>query len=294
MKSIAPIIAPTGFAESADGSKLPWYSTGTGERQIFIFNGFTCNQHNIKYLLEGLAPGFRVVAWDYKGHGLAEGARDLTTVTIDGFLDDARRVKEAAGLDKPVLLGYSMGAQFVLEYALRYPAEVEALISLNGITGRVFDRFMNTNLMAGLIPLLRSGLPVLENIYEFLWKGAMNLPFELRFEMSKLLFLDAEMARPEDVRPFMDSLADLDVRLMLELAREIHEHNPLEELHRIQAPTLFLTGDKDNFAPSICSVEARSRIPGARLRYIPGGTHNANLEQPEFILEAIHDFLANT
>jgi poly(3-hydroxyoctanoate) depolymerase len=62
-------------------------------------------------------------------------------------------------------------------------------------------------------------------------------------------------------------------------------------LHRIQQPTLVLTGDDDPIVPVANGRLLASRIPNARLRVIRGGGHLFLLEQAEEVAETIADFL---
>lgn len=65
-----------------------------------------------------------------------------------------------------------------------------------------------------------------------------------------------------------------------------------EELERIQAPTLVMAGDKDMIKESHTRLIA-SRIPGARLKIIPGD-HFIASRQPEAFNEAVLSFLDRT
>lgn len=65
-----------------------------------------------------------------------------------------------------------------------------------------------------------------------------------------------------------------------------------EELERIQAPTLVMAGDKDMIKASHTRLIA-SRIPGARLKIIPGD-HFIASRQPEAFNEAVLSFLDRT
>ena len=65
-----------------------------------------------------------------------------------------------------------------------------------------------------------------------------------------------------------------------------------EELERIQAPTLVMAGDKDMIKESHTRLIA-SRIPGARLKIIPGD-HFIASRQPEAFNEAVLSFLERT
>ncbi|WP_143705459.1 hypothetical protein [Pollutimonas subterranea] len=63
-----------------------------------------------------------------------------------------------------------------------------------------------------------------------------------------------------------------------------------EQLHRIQVPTLVLTGARDVSTPHAAGQAIAERIPGARILQLPAAHIPAN-EAPELFCEALVDFL---
>ena len=61
-------------------------------------------------------------------------------------------------------------------------------------------------------------------------------------------------------------------------------------VHRIQAPTLVLSGDDDPLVrPVNCRILAW-RIPGAELRIIPGGGHLLVFDSVDDVAPVLNDF----
>ena len=69
-------------------------------------------------------------------------------------------------------------------------------------------------------------------------------------------------------------------------------HHTTDRLHRIDRPTLVLTGSDDRLIPPAHSDLLAARIPGARLVSIAGGTHGLNLEMADRFNAEVLDFLA--
>lgn len=63
-----------------------------------------------------LLPDFRVVAYDTRGHGRSD---EPETFRADAVVEDVGRVAEALGLDRPVLVGHSMGGATATRFAAR-------------------------------------------------------------------------------------------------------------------------------------------------------------------------------
>jgi 3-oxoadipate enol-lactonase len=63
-------------------------------------------------------------------------------------------------------------------------------------------------------------------------------------------------------------------------------------LHRIQAPTLVIAGEKDVGTPVAMSKAIAHAIPGAKLAVIPGAAHLSAVEDPQAFNRLVADFLA--
>jgi pimeloyl-ACP methyl ester carboxylesterase len=69
-------------------------------------------------------------------------------------------------------------------------------------------------------------------------------------------------------------------------------HSATDRLHRIESPTLVITGDADRLIPPANSDILAKHIPGAKLVKVPGGSHGFNFETPDVFNRAVLDFLA--
>ena len=281
---------PTGHARAQDGTKLPFYESGQGDT-IFIFNGFSCNQANLQHLIRLLAKKYRVVSFDYKGHGKADNPKNYDYVNISGFINDAKRVLEESETKSAILLGYSLGTQMMLEYTKHYPKNVEALIALNGTYGNVFSNFMNTDIFAMLLPSLSAGQNQFGDIYSAVYRTVLSLPYAVKFELLKYILLDNNKCDPKDIEPFIEQLKHLDVHLLIHLANSMHRHSALDYLKTIEQPALLIGGESDLFAPLKVTNEAKEKMQNAEVLVVPNGTHNSNLEQHDFITDKIIRFL---
>jgi 3-oxoadipate enol-lactonase len=68
-------------------------------------------------------------------------------------------------------------------------------------------------------------------------------------------------------------------------------HNALDRLHLIQAPTLVMAGATDRLVSPRSSEVLASRIPGARLVMIAGGSHTLVAENRHRFNDEVLDFL---
>lgn len=79
------------------------------------------------------AGGWRVVAWDQRGHGDSDHAH-LYSWTTD--VRDAATVLESIGQRKVVVLGHSKGGNLMLELANAWPHRVSHVVNLDGLPSR--------------------------------------------------------------------------------------------------------------------------------------------------------------
>ena len=112
---------------------LPRISIGdSGEgRALVLLHGLTATR---RYVLQGsrhlLGRGYRLVSYDARGHGETDAADDPAAYTYGDMVGDLERVLQEKGLERPVLVGSSMGAHVATAYALAGPERVAALVQI--------------------------------------------------------------------------------------------------------------------------------------------------------------------
>jgi len=103
---------------------------GTGA-PVVLLHGLTATR---RYVLQGsrllARGGYRVIAYDARGHGESPPAPDPAAYEYRDLVGDLRRVLDDLGLERPVLVGSSMGAATALALALEEPQRVSALVQI--------------------------------------------------------------------------------------------------------------------------------------------------------------------
>jgi len=86
----------------------------------------------------GVTRRFRIIAFDLPWHGKSSPPpgfeREAYRLTTDLYVDTAMAVSRALGLDRPVVMGCSIGGRAVLHLALRHGAHFRAAIGLQSAT----------------------------------------------------------------------------------------------------------------------------------------------------------------
>jgi pimeloyl-ACP methyl ester carboxylesterase len=210
-----------------------------------------------------LAQHFHLFAPDTPGFGLTERPdwmRDMSDYIL--YLRD---LMDALGLEKPSLVGHSLGGWMAVEVAVWFPERVGKLVLSNAAGIRV------------------KGCPI-ANLF------AMNPQ-----EVLAACFDDLTAAIP-----LIPSQVTLDFILtvyrerttLASLAWNPHFDPKLERrLERVACPTLIIWGENDRLIPAAYGEAFRQHIQGSRLVKLQGTGHMPMFEQPEAWSKQITDFL---
>ena len=99
---------------TVNGAELSYTDQGAG-RPILLLHGWSMSGRFFRSQIEPLASEFRVVVPDYRGHG--ESAKVLSGHTVEQYAADVLELAGALGLERPVLVGWSMGAMIADQYS---------------------------------------------------------------------------------------------------------------------------------------------------------------------------------
>ena len=109
-----------------------------GARPVLFVHGWGCSVYIFRRNMPAVADaGFRAIAVDLKGHGLSDKPVASAEYTIDSLVGHLHEILEALGLERPALVGHSLGGSLVYHFASRYPTRAYSLglLSPVGLTG---------------------------------------------------------------------------------------------------------------------------------------------------------------
>lgn len=273
---------------ASDGTGI-WYGTSGSGPAVLLCDGLACDGFIWPYVIDRLVDDFTIVRWHYRGHGQSEAPDDLDTMTIEQIAQDLGLLLDELELPSAVLAGHSMGVQVILEYYDRAPERVDGLIPICGSYKRPLDTLYNTDLFARYLPHLERLIDAAPDAIQTVWEAFV--PSKLSYLLATSAAVNTRLARGRDFAPYLEHVAQMDLRVFLHLLRSAAEHSAEPILEKVSAPTLIIAGEDDEMTPLYRSEEMADRIEKSELLILPGGTHVGPIELPELVGEAIESFL---
>jgi 3-oxoadipate enol-lactonase len=269
-------MARTGTVQ-ADGAELYFEAHGEGPPLVLVMGiGYDSSLWTLAQV-PALSRRFQVVIFDNRDAG--RSSRAAAPYTVATMADDAARVLDALELDRAHLLGLSLGGMIGQEFALRHPGRLDRLI----LTG------------CGAAPARVAFDP----ITTWNWVKA-NDPSGATFACQQFtwLFSTQFLRNPQAVQQTAAMLAGnphpIDAAAYDRQARAYLQHDALDRLSGIRAPTLVVSGEQDLLTPPHLCREVADRIPGAVFELVqgPGSSHVLPLERPDDFNRLVTSFLS--
>ncbi len=169
-------VPPRGRFVTVEGCDIHYVERGEG-RPIVMIHGLGGTLHHMRRpLMEEFGDGYRLIALDRPGSGYStrrrghDGCLSEQARQIAGFID-------ALGLERPLLVGHSLGGAVALATALQYPDKVAGLALIAPLTrheSKVAPEFRGLDIRS---PLLRRIVSETVAVPTALKTGAQTLDF---------------------------------------------------------------------------------------------------------------------
>jgi pimeloyl-ACP methyl ester carboxylesterase len=248
----------------ADGRRrIRVLEAGSGAPLVFLHGAGGLTEESP--FLAALAQRWHVFAPLLPGYGDSEGGeelRDMLAVTLHGF-----DTIEALGLDRPILVGHSMGGMIAAEMAAVAPREVErlGLIAPAGL-------WLDAHPVADLFSKLPRELPAL--LFHDVALG------------ERMMAPGGDLADPKFLEAFLIRTAR-QLAMASKLLFPIPDRGLAERLYRIRARTVIVWGEEDRMIPPAYGEAFRDGIAGAELVRIPEAGHMVIVERPQTVVAAL-------
>ena len=261
------------FVQGADGSRLRVLHAGSGPT-VVLAHGYLMDLTSYSLVFRELVHrGYRVIAFDQRGHGESRTGREGLAITA--FTQDYADILEHFEVRDGQLVAHSMGSFLGLRFCMEYPAVVAArlrrLIVVGGTAGAVAQGSLPNRLQ---IPLLKSGL------MEPLWKQ----PRLGRLLLAQIFGPGPDEAMIEATRQI---LLRQNVLAALPVLEAMIRENHYGRLGEIRLPTKVLCGTHDRTCPRWHSERLGREIPTAENTWLTNVGHMVPYESPQAVVEAV-------
>jgi len=265
------------------------YSTRGRGLPIVTCNGVANTTTFWHFFEDHFSKMAKVICWDYRGHGRSEIPENLDTFTIECYAKDLKAVLDHAGIEKAVLVGFSMGAQVILEFYRDNADRVLALIPLNGPCANPLEAFGTSkwfeNAYTKAFEYFIKNPDILDSLAKRL------LPSDLAWQFAKLVEIDGKRAPRLDMDLYFEHIAKMGVANELRALLGMARHSAEDVLEKVNVPTLVIAGEKDGMCPQRLVKRIHRGIKGSELFIVPGGSHATLIEMPDLVNFRIETFL---
>lgn len=114
-----------------DGVALAYEDTKTDLPPLLLVHGCGCDHRSLTPQLEFFCQSHRVVSVDLRGHGESDAPQQ--EYTMAGFADDLVWLCDQLSLEKPMVVGHSMGGNVILELAASFPEVPSSLVMIDSV-----------------------------------------------------------------------------------------------------------------------------------------------------------------
>lgn len=252
--------------------------TGKGTVPMVFAHGFGCDQHMWRHITPAFENDYRVIVFDYLGHGQSDrSAYDARRYeALDGYAADVLAICHDLDVHHGVFVGHSVSAMVGVLASIREPERFDQLV-LIGPSPRYVD---DDGYVGGFSRADIDGL--LESLdSNFLgWSSAMAP------------VIMGTPDRPELGTELANVFCRTDPAVARQFARATFLSDNRADLARVRARALVLQCSQDVIAPEPVGHYVAEQIPDAAFVLMDATGHCPNLSAPGETIAAMRAFLS--
>jgi pimeloyl-ACP methyl ester carboxylesterase len=276
---LGPLTWPARPVVSDDGTVLHVVDRGQGPA-VVLTHGFVADTSTWSLVGPMLVErGFRVIAYDHRGHGRSARAGPAG-YGYQAWADDLMAVVESSGVDDATVVGHSMGGIGILAAAHAHPDRFArrvggAVFASSLAQGPGRPRFI------GLKPHARTVVR-----YEF-WRRRRTIGVAVA---GRALGVERPASVVESVwrahgRTPVTTIDGAGAWLLTFDARDMAAS--------VAVPSVVLVGTHDRVTPEPVARRLAAALPDAELEVLPGIGHALPLEAPDALVAAVEEVRKN-
>lgn len=246
------------------------YSIAGHGPAVFLTHGVGARRQVWEGIVEKLAPHFRCISYDLRGHGGSEGA--TAPFGLDEFVADLEALRAELGIERAHFIGHSLGGMIVPAYARAYPERVKSLSVI------CTAAFRSPEAKAGLAAFV-------QKIDSEGMSGVLDTLLDRWFTDQ------FRRDRPDIVDGRKEQMLDADPRVYRETYRVFATTEMSPWLNEIGAPALVMTGELDPGCGPVLNEKIAAALPHSELVILPALKHSVLVEAPDLVASVLLRFL---
>jgi pimeloyl-ACP methyl ester carboxylesterase len=250
------------YAE-VDGVRLYYERAGSGEPELLFVPGWCCDHTAFEPQFEYFRDSHAVTALDLRGVGKSDGPEE--GYSIPELTDDVAALCAEVGIEKPVVVGHSLGGMIAVELGARHSALPRALVLVD----------------PGPID------PLPETV-EFFREFADQLAGPDGEEIRRDYVHDMGARDEEHARWIVDHMCAVPQAVAAAVIRGVSEWNGREPFARCLLPVLLI---RARLAEDPDALRLRTVKPDLEVGITVGAGHFNQLEVPDQVNAMIERFL---
>jgi proline iminopeptidase len=259
----------------------------TAERPVLVavHGGPGLDHMTVKPALGPLAEDFQVLYFDLRGHGRSDHS-SAEFWNMRTWADDLRRLCDALGLHKPVVLGSSFGGNVALTYAALFPGHPGGVILANTTGGHQDQQCV-------IEAFGRLGGPEAAAVIQRTYADETG---DNQAEFNRVCYplYSSTPGWAEESRQFLARMIkSTDVSLHY-YSHEVPSFDPWSVIGAVRCPVLVLAGEDDPVCPLPVVEKLASQLPAetTRLVRLPGARHTIFRDRPDLAFPAVKSFVS--
>lgn len=229
-----------------------------------------------------LADEFRVLVFDARGSGMSEGNEPYTH---EQWVADVDALREWAGVEKFVMAGGSYGGFISMEYAVRYPDRLLAMVLRDTSPDNSNEDLARANALANA--RVQLDLDKFERIMD----GTVHDDADLRACWAEILPLYDHVYDPSAVAKKVEATPYRYRTHNWAFTHNMPAYDLTRELGVVTCPTLVTVGRHDWITPVACSERIAELIAGAELVVFEESGHSPQVEEADKFQSVVRGFL---
>jgi pimeloyl-ACP methyl ester carboxylesterase len=279
-KSFAPAADAQVLAGSVRLHYLDWGSAGKPD--VLFLHGVALTAHTWDLVCLSLREDYRCIAMDLRGHGDSEWPADHR-YGITNHGRDVERFIAAVGLERPVVVGMSMGGMTALQYAARHSELLAGLVIVD--VGTTPPRRQGVDRLRSFVDMEHEHDSVDGFVEQALQFNPRRDPELLRVSLAHNLrqLASGRWGWKYDRQHLFTGSA----------AEHAHAMQAIDErLSALRCPTMIVRGAESDLFSDEDAQAMAAKIPGSSRVQIEGAGHNVQGDNPADLAEALRGFLA--